>query len=132
MSATPGPIRTPRPPVCYELVLPGMTTVNGIAANCPHCDWTQVKPYPRTMRPSSQQAQELADQLAQQCTQHQREHFAAYVHGALKTAGGPLGDLSTAVKRLRDYGLIIIIADPDWTPKTEQAEAPADTAKPAA
>lgn len=34
------PIRQPKQPLVYELVPPGTTTPNGLAATCPHCDWS--------------------------------------------------------------------------------------------
>lgn len=131
MSDTIRPVRTPDAPTSYELIPPGTSsTPIGIAATCPHCDWTVVKPYPRGVRHGSTKAFEIDEALTRQCAQHKHDHLAAYVAGALRTAVRPYGSVETVVQRLADYGLVIV-TDPDWKPKPV-AEKPVDTSADAA
>lgn len=118
------PIRTPSAPQVYELVPPGSSTPNGVAATCEHCDWSIVRPYQRGVRRGSSQAEDYADRLAKQCAEHARAHQDAYVAGVLRAAIGPLGSSEQAVQQLRVNGLLIV-PDPDWKPAPEPAEVPA-------
>lgn len=116
----PTPIRTPQPPTIYALTVPAgkPSELTGVAATCPHCDWTILRPYPRGTRHGTDRAQALAEQLEQDCAEHKNDHLVAYVANALAAAIGPLGSAEMAVQRLKEHGLAII-ADPDWKPQTE-------------